>query len=355
MTKSDKMRAATISMVADDAGVSRATVSRAFSSPGLLTKETVEKVRASAIRLGYIPNQVARALSTGRSGNIALIVPDIGNPFFSALMRGAQAQAYSRGYATFLGDSDENEAIEDLLLGKLAAQVDGFVLASPRLDEQRIRAHAALKPLVMINRDITDISRILVDTVGSFTQAVKHLVDLGHTVVAYVGGPKASWANQQRAHAVTSAAQQYGLRLATIDITRPSHEAGRACVGTLLSTGATAVLAIDDLVAQGIISGLAALNLSVPGDISVVGCNNITATTMYPPLTTVDAHCVDTGAKAVDLLLEILSRQSPSQERKIIDGEFIARASTGSLAHGEDAFARRSKAVEATSHSANSK
>ncbi|TCR79504.1 LacI family DNA-binding transcriptional regulator [Rhizobium sp. BK376] len=355
MIKSDKARAATISMVADDAGVSRATVSRAFSNPELLTKETVEKVRASAIRLGYVPNQVARALSTGRSGNIALIVPDIGNPFFSALMRGAQAQAYARGYATFLGDSDENEALEDLLLGKLAAQVDGFVLASPRLDEQRIRAHAALKPLVVINRDIADISRILVDTVGSFTQAVKHLVELGHTTMAYVGGPKASWSNQQRAQAVTSAAHQYGIRLVLIDAVRPSHEAGRACVGSLLSTGATAVLAIDDLVAQGIISGLAALNLSVPGDISVVGCDNIIATTMYPSLTTVDAHCAETGAKAIDLLLQTLSQQSQSQDRKVINGEFIARASTGPLAHGEEAFTRRSKAAEVIEQLANSK
>ncbi|MFD2032839.1 LacI family DNA-binding transcriptional regulator [Ancylobacter dichloromethanicus] len=121
----------TIRLVAQEAGVSQATVSRAFSQPELLTPATVEKVLGTALRLGYVPNQVARALSTGRTGNIALILPDVANPFFSALMRGAQAQAYKRGYATFLGDSDETAHLEDMLLGKLAAQVDGFVLASP--------------------------------------------------------------------------------------------------------------------------------------------------------------------------------------------------------------------------------
>src|SRR5882757_3587910 len=83
----------TIRLVAKEAGVSQATVSRAFTQPNLLTAATVAKVRQATERLGYVPNQVARALSTGRSGNIALILPDVANPFFSALMRGAQAQA----------------------------------------------------------------------------------------------------------------------------------------------------------------------------------------------------------------------------------------------------------------------
>lgn len=345
MEKRDKTRATTISMVAADAGVSRATVSRAFSNPDLLTHETVEKVRASALRLGYVPNQVARALSTGRSGNIALVVPDIGNPFFSALMRGAQAQAYSRGYATFLGDTDETEELEDLLLGKLAAQVDGFILASPRLDEKRIRAHAARKPLIIINRDIADMSRVLIDAATGFSQAVEFLVKLGHTTLAYVGAPKSSWANQQRAKAVVSAAEKHGVSVVMIDAVRPTHEAGRACVSSVLSSGATAVLAIDDVVAQGIISGLGALHLSVPADISVVGCDNVIATTSYPPLTTVDAHCAQTGLMAVDLLLQSLSQPSVSLGCQTIKGELIVRASTGPVPQGAAARTRRAEAM----------
>lgn len=157
--------APTISRVAAEAMVSRATVSRAFGAPHLLSRETVEAVRAAATRLGYVPNQTARALSTGRTGNIALVVPDITNPFFAALMRGAQARARAAGYAMFLGDSDERPELEDELLAKLAAQVEGFLLVAPRMAEDRIRHHAARRPTVLINSDVPDLTRLLVDTV----------------------------------------------------------------------------------------------------------------------------------------------------------------------------------------------
>jgi LacI family transcriptional regulator len=309
--------------------VSQATVSRAFSQPELLTAATVAKVREATERLGYVPNQVARALSTGRSGNIALILPDVANPFFSALMRGAQAQAYKRGYATFLGDSDETEELEDLLLGKLAAQVDGFVLASPRLNEDRIRIHAARRPLVIINRDLEGMRRVLVDTAGGFAAAVDLLADLGHRNIAYVGAPRSSWSNQQRTKAVAAAGAARGLAVVYIDAVRPSHEAGHACVAAVLNSGATAALAVDDVVAQGLMAGLAECNVSVPADFSLVGCDNVIAATTYPPLTSVAAHCALAGASAVDLLLDTLANPSPSAERQVITGDLIVRGSTG--------------------------
>lgn len=304
-------------------------MSRAFSQPELLTPTTVQKVLGTAQRLGYVPNQVARALSTGRAGNIALILPDVANPFFSALMRGAQAQAYKRGYATFLGDSDETAHLEDVLLGKLAAQVDGFVLASPRLDEQLIRKHAARRPVVVINRDLDGIGRVLVDTAGGFEAAVGLVAELGHRTIAYVGAPVSSWSSQQRARAVTSAGATHGLRVVEIAAGRPSHEAGRSCVARLLESGATAALAVDDVVAQGIMAGLAERGLSIPRDFSVVGCDDVIASTTYPPLTSVNAHCALAGANAVDLLLNGFANPTPPIESHVIKGELIIRGSTG--------------------------
>jgi LacI family transcriptional regulator len=318
----------TIRLVAREAGVSQATVSRAFSQPGLLTPATVEKVRRTAERLGYVPNQVARALSTGRAGNIALVLPDVANPFFSALMRGAQAQAYNRGYATFLGDTDETDHLEDLLLGKLAGQVDGFVLASPRLGEERIRRHAARRPLVVINRDLEGIGRVLVDTTVGFTAAVRLLAELGHRTIAYVGAPKSSWSSQQRSNAVAKAGAFCGLAVVRIDAGRPSHAAGKACVARLIDAGVTGVLAVDDVVAQGIMAGLAERSLSVPADVSVIGCDDIIANTTYPPLTTVTGHCMLAGAAAVDLLLDGLAAEAPAPQRQVITGELIVRATT---------------------------
>lgn len=322
-------RTTNIRLVAREAGVSPATVSRAFSQPDLLAPATVEKVREAAERLGYVPNQVARALSTGRAGNVALILPDVTNPFFAALMRGAQSQAYKRGYAMFLGDSDETDALEDLLMTKLAAQVDGFVLASPRLDEQRIRHHAARRPLVVINRDLEDIGRVLVDTTGAFAAAVELLADLGHRSIAYVGAPPSSWSNRQRRHAVASAAAGRGLDVLHVDALRPSHETGLACVDQVLAAGVTAALAVDDVVAQGMMAGLADRGLSVPTDFSLVGCDDVIATTTYPQLTSVSAQCALAGGNAVDLLLNGLTSPSPGGERHVITCELIVRQSTG--------------------------
>ena len=190
--------APTIARVAAEVGVSRATVSRAFGAPHLLNAATVEAVRNVAARLGYVPNQTARALSTGRTGNVALVVPDITNPFFATLMRGAQTRAREAGFAMFLGDSDELPALEDELLTKLAAQVEGFVLVSPRSTPERIRHHASRRPLVLVNSDVEGLARLMVDTGPSYACAIDHLAGLGHRRIAYVAGPVLSWSNAQR-------------------------------------------------------------------------------------------------------------------------------------------------------------
>ncbi len=323
-----KDRMPTITEVAAAAGVSRATVSRTFSRPELLTPETTERVRAVASRLGYVPNQVARALSTGRAGNIALIVPDIANPFFPPLIRAAQASADEAGFAVFLGDSDEKPEREDVLLTKIAAQVDGFILASPRLDEQRIRAHAARRPLILINRDIDGLPRILMDVEAGIAQAIAHLTDLGHRRIAYVSGPPASWANQQRQKAAVKAAKAQGLTLVAVPALHPTYQGGQNATDELLRADVTATVAFDDLVAQGIMAGLADRGLQVPRDMSVIGFDDVLAERTYPPLTTVAAHCAESGAQAVALLCEILQGGRAETERVIIPTELVVRATT---------------------------
>lgn len=323
-----KKRMPTITEVASAAGVSRATVSRTFSRPELLTPETTERVRAVAARLGYVPNQVARALSTGRAGNIALIVPDIANPFFPPLIRAAQARADEAGYAVFLGDSDEKPEREDVLLTKIAAQVDGFILASPRLDEQRIRAHAARRPLILINRDIEGLPCVLMDADVGIAQAITHLAELGHRHIAFVSGPPASWANQQRQKAAVKAAKRLGLTLVGIAALHPTYQSGQAAATELLETDVTATIAYDDLVAQGVMAGLADRGLQVPRDMSVVGFDDVIAARTYPPLTTVAAHCAESGVRAVELLVEILESGRNQAERIVIPTELVVRATT---------------------------
>ncbi len=320
--------APTIARVAAEAGVSRATVSRAFGASHHLNPGTVATVRAVAARLGYVPNQTARALSTGRTGNVALVVPDITNPFFAALMRGAQARAREAGFAMFLGDSDELPALEDELLAKLAAQVEGFVLVSPRITQERIRHHAARRPLVLVNSEVAGMARLLVDTGPSYARAVEHLADLGHRRVAYVSGPTLSWSNGQRFAAVLAAAHKRGLHLTLFPAARPSFEAGRACAEQLIDQGVTAALAFDDSVAQGIVAGLAARAVTVPGDVSVVGCDGVIAATTFPALTSIDARCTAAGERAVDLLLDLLRDPASADQRITHPTDLVVRAST---------------------------
>ncbi len=318
--------------VAKAAGVSPATVSRAYGQPHLLSRETIAHVRQVAERLGYVPNHTARALSTGRAGNIALVVPDITNPFFAALMRGAQARARDRGYATFLGDSDETPELEDMLLGKLAAQVEGFVLASSRLPRERILEHARRRPLVLVNRDVAGLPRVLFDSGPSYARAVEHLAGLGHRTVAYVAGPARSWSNCQRLAAATAAAGRLGLRLVPIATSRPSFEAGQAATDGLIESGATAALAFDDVMAQGIMAGLAGRGRSVPADVSIVGCDGILAPTVYPPLTSVALPCTAAGARAVDLLAEVMAGSVADPPRISLPADLVVRRTTATLA-----------------------
>jgi LacI family transcriptional regulator len=319
----------TIGDVAAAAGVSRATVSRAFGRPRMLRPETVEHVRAVAARLGYTPNRVAQALSTGRFGNLAVVVPDIANPFFPPLIRAAQGRADRAGYAVFLGDADEDPEREDVLLRQLGTQVEGFVLASSRMTDEQIRGHAERRPLVLVNRDVPGIPRVLVDTSRGVTEAVENLAGLGHRRIAYLNGPAGSWSNTQRRKAARRAAQRQGVELSTLAARRPTFDEGRRAVPALLASGVTAVLAFDDLMAQGVIAGLAEKGVAVPAEFSVVGCDDVLAAQVHPPLTTVAARSAEAGTAAVELLTgRLASGAAMADARVLLDAGLVVRATT---------------------------
>lgn len=202
----------TIAKVAKVAGVARSSVSRAFTQPHLLNRDTVERIKAVADQLGYVPNRSACALSTGRHGNIALVVPDVANPYYPPLIRAAQQQADLSDYCVFLGNSDENPEKEDDLLQRFSGQVEGLVLVGSRLQEERIRKHSEHCPLVLVNRELQGIPRVLIDSGTGMRQAVQHLAALGHRAIAYISGHPQSWSNKQRKVAIGKTAEELGLR-----------------------------------------------------------------------------------------------------------------------------------------------
>lgn len=322
-------RDVTIKHVADAAGVARSSVSRAFTRPDMLKPETVERVLQIAKELGYVPNHTARALSTGRTGNIALVVPDVANPFFPPLIRAAQMQADLSDFCVFLGHTEEDAKTEDKLLSRFAGQVEGVVLASSRMTRDRIRAHAEVRPLVLINRDVPGIPRVLIDSRNGVKQAIEHLIALGHVHIAYVSGPASSWSNKQMLATVKAEARKAKIKINIIETPAPRYDAGVDAAREVLKTRATGVIGFDDLIAQGVMAGLASANVNVPHDISVIGCDDVLGAATYPALTTVSTRSDEAGRVGVSLLVDVLTTKSISDVRYLLDTHLVVRKSTG--------------------------
>jgi LacI family transcriptional regulator len=318
----------TISQVAAAVGVDRSSVSRAFSRPEMLNAETVARIREAADRLGYTPNYSARALSTGKHGNLALVVPDVANPFFPPMIRAVQNEADREDFCVFLGNSDEEPRQEEKLVGRFAGQVEGIVLASSRLSDERIRAFAAVKPLVLINRDVVGIPRVLIDSGSGVAEAVAFLAQQGHRRIAYVSGPSSSWSNKQRRAAVKKAAAELELEVITMAAQVPSYEAGRRAVSFVLDGGATAAVAFDDLTAQGMLAGFRERGVSVPRSVAVVGCDDVVGAMAHPPLTTVSNRAGEAGQIATRLLLDMMSTKAIHDVRYVLETHLVVRETT---------------------------
>lgn len=323
--------AVTIRDVARAAGVSPATVSRALAAPEMVNETTRTHVQAMAHKMGYQPNRNARSLITGRSGTIGLIVPDLENPFFGSICKGAQARAREAGYTVFVSDTDEDPSVEMDIFRDLGKQVDGVILCSARGRTADIEQLATEKPTVLINRAIRGISSITYDNGSGLRAVMNHLVALGHRRIAYAAGPVRSWSNDQR----FAAFLEYGRISPELDLVQlgnfaPYFSGGIQAGDLAIASGATAVVAFNDLIALGLMDRLRQRGLKAPRDISVTGFDNVAVSTfVWPNLTTVDFPRIQMGRAAVDSLLNIVlgttSRIEPLHE---IPVELVIRQST---------------------------
>jgi LacI family transcriptional regulator len=309
---------ATIRDVARASGVHISTVSRTFSAPHLVNPETRTRVLACAEHLGYRPNPAARALITGRTQNIGLIVADLANPFFPPLIKAAESQARHRGYHIFVADTNEDPAAEADLVHALARQVDGVLLCSPRMSNSNIEQLSREVPLVVINRQVTGLPAVVMDVGQGARLAVEHLIGLGHREIALLGGPRASWTNREIRRAATAAARSTGVELTVLGANPPTESGGIAVAEQVHRAGVSAVLTYNDLMAIGLIEGLDSLGIRVPQDVSVVGIDDIALSRLVrPKLTTVATPTAAAGRAAVDLLLP---HDGPSSARPRRDG-----------------------------------
>ncbi|RAO43125.1 LacI family DNA-binding transcriptional regulator [Micromonospora saelicesensis] len=297
----------TIYDVALEAGVSPSTVSRAFSRPSRVNSETAERIRQVAERLGYRTNPLARALTTSRTKMIALVIADITNPVYAEIVRGAQEVAADGEYTTVLIDAQESDRLERAAVERTMSTVDGIVLASSRMSDSAIRMVAKQRPVVVLNRALADVPCVVTDDPRGVRRAAEHLGELGHDHITYVAGPQASWPNGVRWRSLLEAGMELEIKVRQIGPFSPTLAGGERAAQELCARPATAVLAFNDQMAIGIIRGLSRMGVNVPGDVSVVGFDNILAADIVTPgLTTVAAPLYAEGSAATRHLLTMI-------------------------------------------------
>lgn len=318
--------------VATEACVSVSTVSRALSVPEMVAEATRNAVQAAAEKLGYEAKRGAGPLNV-RPGHIGMVVPDLENPFFGAIGKAAQARARAAGFSVYITDSDDDPSLEADLVGSMAEQVDGIIMCWPRATDDEIQELAAATPMVLVNRQVPDVASITFDNADAFRQVMNHLMALGHRTIAYAGGPEASWANQQRRLTFLDfGASQPDLELIELGNFPPYFSGGVFAGDLAVASGATAVVAFDDVMALGVVERLRQRELRVPHDLSVAGFDNAAVSEyVWPNLTTVDFPRARMGRMSVDLLLSapLTTPFNPRGNSRQVPGHLVVRQSTG--------------------------
>ena len=326
----------TLADVAAATGVAISTVSRALTRPERVNATTRERIEAAAQELGYAVNTTARALTSGRTRSVAVLVSDVTNPFYFGIIRGTQQELKAAGYTQLLLDTEESDELEDAMLQRLRASYDGAIIAASRLTDRRLAELAAHLPLVAVNRQTRGVPSVFIDTPAGVGEAVEHLVAHGHRRIAYVAGPPTSWPNERRWRAFRTATAAHGVEMARVGPFRPRQAQGAAAADAVLESGATACLAFNDLLAIGMLSRFAERGVRVPEDLSVVGCDDMFgADFCHPPLTTITAPIAQAGRVAVSILLAQLGGgDGPVRRTATLPTHLTVRTSTGPAPRG---------------------
>lgn len=333
---------ATIKTVAARAGVSTATVSRAISAPDRVQPETRERVHAAIDALGYAPNSAAKSLRMLRTSKIVVMVPDVSNPFFAEVLRGAEETAQAAGYAVLLGDTNgdpEREAQYAAMLGRKEA--DGLIFLGHRMPEALARVVAdkgAAAPIVNACDFSADhgVSGVHIDNAAAAAEAVALLRSMGHHRIAVVAGPPESHITRERLiGARTAAGPDVRLAVVHADYT---IDAGARLTTRLLARPdrPTAIFCFSDEMAVGALAAARAAGLACPAELSIVGFDDVRyARFMDPPLTTIRQPMARIGRTAVEMLLSIL-RGAGQRESTTLDHELVVRGSTGPAPHDNE-------------------
>jgi LacI family transcriptional regulator len=337
-------RRPTIRDVAERAGVHPATASRALNPalPGRIAEPTASNVRAAARELGYAPDPTARSLRTRRSGIVGVVIPDLTNPVLPPIVRGVEETLWRAGLASLVADTDNDAEREAVAVRELQARrCEGLVIASATRDSATVRALADDgMAAVLVTRDVDHAGLCFVggDDAAGVHAALRHLIDLGHERIGYLAGPPDLSTTRTRLRAVRRTMAAAGLSRDLIVGPSDAYTipAGRRAASEMLDAhrDVTAILAGNDMLAIGVYEALAEKGLRCPGDVSVVGHNDMPLVDkVHPPLTTVVIPQYEIGVAAARLLLERLDPDGRVARRTLLPTRLVVRQSTAPPRH----------------------
>jgi LacI family transcriptional regulator len=330
----------TIKDVAREAGVSAMTVSRVINGAATVSPGTRAQVEQAIAQLGYVPSRLARGLSARRTGTLALIVPDVANPFFTLIVRGAEDVARRGGYRLILCDTRadlqlEREVIEEMI----AHRVEGILIA-PVSDRSRDHLRRLARfgvPFALVDRTVAgiDADTVLGDSTAGARQLVEHLISLGHRRIGMIVESEAVSTARDRRRGYEAALKAAGLDAEPdlVNVTTVDPEGGREGMRKLLELERppTAVFTVNNLVALGAIEAVRAAGLDVPDDVALVCFDDIEyASRLHPFLTVMEQPAETFGTLGTQVLLERIEGRGAMHARTVVlPAQFVVRRSCG--------------------------
>lgn len=329
----------TIRQVAERAGVSTATVSRALSGTRTVSPELARRIDDAVTELGYSSNGIASSLRRSRTDTVGMVVPDITNPFFTALVKHVDHVLAQRGWQMLLCDAQSSSAVEaDRLASLINRRVDGIIISPTNETDSgpAVRAAAARVPVVQIDRRARDTDTDWVGIDDDFAESliVAHLSELGVSNVAFVSATPTDSSTELRHAGLLKHAGQQGLQIdpGQVLLGEYSVEWGQKAGAEILSSGhrPDAVVCGNDLIALGVLQACREAGVTVPGEVVVTGFDDIPfAALSTPPLTTIEQPLGDIAVEGVRLLAQAIDGQATAQTiRASLGSRLVIRQST---------------------------
>jgi LacI family transcriptional regulator len=326
------------------AGVSRSTVSRVINHKSNVNPDVRERVLAVIERTGYSPNILARSLVSGRTGVIGLVIPSgvhslFEDPYFARLIQGVSTASNAAGntLALFIFQNEEEEAALYPRVVK-SGVLDGLILTATRMADPLLARMAVGEiPLVIVGRpDVDGLSYVDADNRGGARTAARHLTDLGHERIGLIGAPVTTTAGLDRLSGFVEALEERGLSIHP-DLRQDgdfSTESGYRAMQRLIPHRPDAVFAANDSMAAGALRALHEAGVRVPEDIALMGFDGLPASERaIPPLTTIRQPVMETGARAVQMLNELIDGEPAEPLVEIMPVELVVRGSCGAVVH----------------------